>query len=291
MKKDDAVDWQSIVEQRLAEARRSRLAEQQADQPPPGPEAAEKLVERIRAATGAGAGAEPPPDPQDVPAAADGFAEPSDPAGGSRSDETSANAMNPVPRGHRHHHRLSRRNLKRNFFYLVLAVLFIAGILMIFWPEWRKLWHFVGPGEESFVGGEVILDDKKKKPAEPAGKQPDPAPPAGTTGAPSEPKPLPEKAPPPEIRPAGPTSAPKPEPLKAPPETRREPFLKRPPEGPVPAGPKPRPPEPPDAGETPNPFKLPEPPQPPAEPKPPKPLWDKDGKGETRPVEPQQSLG
>jgi hypothetical protein len=64
---DDSVDWDSLLEQRLNETGQQRRDEEQASEPPPGPEAARELLDRLLDAAESGelrtatAGQPPPP--------------------------------------------------------------------------------------------------------------------------------------------------------------------------------------------------------------------------------------
>jgi len=266
--KQDGVDWEGLIERRLAEARREKQAEAQAAEPAPGPEAAAEVINKFRAATEG----QPPESgatgqttrifPAEIQAADDA---PEPPV--QRGDFAQ------IRRGSRRH-RVSRHRLRRTIFYTVLLALFVGGLLLTFWPEFRKLFSFLAPDMETVVpeGGVLVAPDSGGKPKEPA-----PAP-----------KAAPEKPSPPEVKPDQEKVTPHPVPEKKPEPVERpapRPEEKKPPaEAPKPVEPPmpemPKPPPPPDVKDL-------TPPKPPELPKPAVP----GEKGETRPVDPAGTVG
>jgi hypothetical protein len=266
--KHEGVDWEALLERRLAEARREKQAEAQAAEPAPGPEAAAEVISKFRAAT----------EGRPAPGGASGQTTRIFPVEFEAADDE---PEPPVPREDFAHvrkssrrHRVSRHRLRRTLFYAVLLALFMGGLCLTFWPQLRQLFSFVAPDRETVIpaGGVLVAPDAGGKPVEPA----------------PTPKTAPEKTPPPETKPDQEKVTPHPAPEKKPEPVERpapKPEEKKPPaEAPKPAEPAmpemPKPPPPPD-------LKDLTPPKPPELPKPAVPAE----KGETRPVDPAGTVG
>ncbi|MHC4917061.1 MAG: hypothetical protein ACYTGB_16400, partial [Planctomycetota bacterium] len=73
----EEVDWDALLDQRLTESRQERRDERQAAEPPPGPEAAQQVLEKIKTAAENGTlGAEDAQQAPDAPLAASAFLAP-----------------------------------------------------------------------------------------------------------------------------------------------------------------------------------------------------------------------
>ncbi|HOX06541.1 MAG TPA: hypothetical protein PK280_09080 [Planctomycetota bacterium] len=289
--RDDGTNWEALVEKRLAEARRERQAEVQSAQPAPGPEAAARVVERFREASGAGeagsapavqGGGEPQPVlPADAPPRQRGLVRPPMSARERRASE-------------RHLHGFSWRRAKRTVFLLLLVALFIGGLCLTFSPQIKQILGFLRPDRDSAGDGLILPADPAAPKAPPA--RPPAEPPAALGTAPDEgagksrPPILPAD-PGPEKKPSVPAGRePPPVPAETKPEAKPEEKPKpevKPKEEEKPVVPLERA-KPVDPSTMPVPPKPPEPPRLPSLPKGP---WDTQGLEKPRPVDPRDSLG
>lgn len=246
----DSVDWDGLVQERLDEKSRRERSAERAAEPPPGPEAAERVAERLRSAGLAGVpdadrAAETPPLP---PGADGGF----------------------PPRQHHRHHQHHRRHLslhrlRRAVFLALLAALLVGGFVLTFWPEIRAAFF------ERETPVLPLVPAGEPKALEPSGPEKAPAP---------EPSPAPAAAPT-QDQPAVRTERTDPDKEHPRPELPE----RLPPEGPgsrppaaaptAPSAPDTRAPAPP----LPEP---PEPPRPPAPPPAPRTPWDDGGGADGR---------
>ena len=139
--KNDGTDWDALVDKRLAEVRRDQRAEAQAAEPPPGPEAAAEVLNRIRAASGS---AGKPTERIILPEA-----EPPEEAAASPGPSS-------VPEQRRRRHRFSWQRAKRVLFFLVLLALFLGGLCLTFSPQLKALIRFLGPDRDTAENGLII---------------------------------------------------------------------------------------------------------------------------------------
>lgn len=214
-------NWDALLDERLSENRRRQRDDAQAAEPPPGPQAAEELLDRIRTAAENGdlPGSQPapedaPPPPPPSPEAPSKPYLPTSPAPPRpRRRRPSSVDLHPIAytpetadwpgRTRRHHHRLNLHRLKRVAFWLVLFLLLAGGILLTFWPGLLK---DLGFRDEPLTP--PIIDAKDEKPKPPPKKpEKEPGPRTGDPGPGSKepkgrlPEELPrEDPPPPELR-------------------------------------------------------------------------------------------
>ena len=280
--KDDGTDWAALVEKRLAEVRREKQAEAQAAGPPPGPEAAAEVLDRMRAASeAAGKPTERIVLPEAIPPEGDS-AFPS-PSSVPEQPFDCAQGREPVERRRRRHRRLSWHRVKRPLFFLVLLALFLGGLCLTFSPQLKALIRFLGPDRDTSENGLILPEppaEQPKQPKEP--KSPVPAP-------------APEKPPAPVTDPAQagrtrpePDPGAKREPAAKPPEPKAPPEVRMPPEPKMPA----EPPVPPEPAKPVDPATMPAPPKPPEAPKlPVPPTFPWDTRGDSRPAEPRDRVG
>ncbi len=312
MMKNDGTDWDSLVEKRLAEVRRDRQAEAQAAQPAPGPEAAVKVIDRIKAAAGSEDG-EPsgPIEPSEAPPPPIGRA-PRDPG----VFPSRRGACEEAAHGHGHRHRqFSWHRARRKLFLLALLALFLAGLGLTFSPQLKQILRFLRPDRDTAEDGilapaEPGAAGAPRKPASPPPDSPDtanvgtqesqpktstlttdtPAVPAGQAPAGGQPEPDPTikrepfvKAPPANANPEKPPEEDKP-------KTSGDKKIEKPEQKPIVPMEPAKPVDPAD-------MKPPLPPTPPAPPRQPElpelPTgpWDTQGQGPSRRLEPQDSVG
>ncbi len=228
-------NWDALLDERLSENRRRQRDEAQAAEPPPGPEAAEELLDRIRTAAENGdlPGSQPapehtPPPSHEAPSkpflpASPGHSRP-------RRRKPSSARLHPIAytpeaadwpgRPRHHHHRLKLHRLKRVAFWLILLFLLLGGIVLTFRPELLK---DLGFRDEPLTPPITDTEDKRPKPPPKPDEEPglrsggpDPVSKEPEGKLPEE---LPrEEPPPPELRPPEVTK-----PAKAP-EKKRPPL-------------------------------------------------------------------
>ncbi len=275
-------DWDALLDERLSESRRRQRDEAQAAEPPPGPEAAEQVLDRIRTAAENGeipaseaAPQDAPPPPGEAPARP--YVPPPPPPPRPRERPPGSRREGPVAHSpeagdrpqlpYHHRHRLNSDRLKQAAFWLLLLVFLAGGILLTFWPQ---LLEHLRLGEKRVTP--PISAPKENEPAPPR-KEPDNEEPGlrigpyeGPTGEPGGelPAELPKEDPPPaELWPPEGSKPKKPE--KEPP-----PVPKDVPRIDIKLPELPKLPAPPRPFNAPDPWKI-TPPRPPAAPRPPAP--------------------